>query len=158
MKILSFDVSSKSTGWSLLDHNENLILFDVIQPPKLELQFKLYWFYIHVNGLFSILKPDVVIVEETYLKNVKTLKVLSQFIGIVNLLCAVYNTAVVFVSPNTVRSAFKIKTKEDVFSFVRNKYKVKLRSLSFDSGNDITDSIILALYYISIVNGDDKNE
>jgi len=148
MKVLSLDVSSISTGWSLLTNEKKLLCFGVISIPDVELSAKLYWFHNYIESLIITLDPAIVLVEETYLKNVKTLKTLSQFIGIVNFVCFKYRKQTIYLSPNTVRAFFKLKTKHDVFDFVKNKYRVKLKGLMFNNGNDITDSILQALYYI----------
>jgi Holliday junction resolvasome RuvABC endonuclease subunit len=159
-KILSFDVSSVSTGWSFI-FGGKLKEFGTIEPPKnFRLQEKLWWFKSEVNALFKIYFPDYVIVEETYMKNVKTLKTLMQFIGVINLECF-FELAQepTFVSPQTVRSHYKLKNKEDVFNYVKNKYKVKLKNYTFETGNDITDSALQGLYWYDVLseNGEDND-
>lgn len=151
-KILSFDVSSVSTGWSFI-FGGKLKEFGTIQPPKsYRLQEKLYWFKNEVNALLKIYWPDYIIVEETYLKNVKTLKTLMQFVTVVNIECfEVLDEEPLFISPQTVRSHYKLKDKKEVFDYVKNKYKVKLKSYTFKTGNDITDSIILGLYWNDVL-------
>jgi Holliday junction resolvasome RuvABC endonuclease subunit len=152
IKILSFDVSSVSTGWAFLKEGK-LEQFGVIQPPdKYSIQEKLYWFKSEVSALFEIYRPNHVLVEETYLKNVKTLKTLMQFIGVINLECF-YKLRLepVFLSPNTVRSEFGLKTKRDVFKAVKLKYKSKFKKIEFEDGNDITDAIMQALYWWKLI-------
>jgi len=105
-----------------------------------------------VNALLKTYFPDYVIIEETYLRNVKTLKVLMQFIGVLNLECFFeLSEEPIFVSPMTVRSNFELKTKEDVFKYVKNKYKVKLKKYTFETGNDITNAILQALYWDGVL-------
>lgn len=160
IKILSFDVSSVSTGWSFLEDG-SLKKFGVIEPHKdYCLQEKLYWFKNNVNALLRIFEPDYIIVEETYLKNVITLKTLMQFITIINLECfMVLNKKVISVSPQTVRSRYKLKDKSMVFEYVKNRYKVKLRKYTFKDGNDITDAIILGLYwYDKLMESEEDND
>jgi len=159
-KILSFDVSSVSTGWSLV-FDGKLQEFGIIAPPKsYRLQEKLYWFKSEVNALLKIYFPDYVVIEETYLKNVKTLKILMQFIGVINLECFFeLGQEPLFTSPQTVRSHFKLKTKENVFNYVQNKYKVKLKNYTFETGNDITDSILQGLYWHDVLSAEgEENE
>ncbi|RLI66488.1 MAG: hypothetical protein DRO67_01020 [Candidatus Asgardarchaeum californiense] len=145
--ILSFDVSSVKTGWSFIKEGK-LKEFGLIVPPKsFAIQEKLYWFKNEVKALFKIYFPEYVVIEETYLKNVKTLKTLMQFIGVINLECfCELGEEPTFVSPQTVRSYYELKTKEEVFDYVKNKYKVKLKNYTFETGNDITDSILQGLY------------
>ena len=151
-KILSFDVSSVSTGWSFI-FGGKLEGFGVIVPQKsFRLQEKLYYFKNEVNALLTIYDPGYVIIEETYLKNVTTLKVLMQFITIVNIQCfEVLGAEPVFVSPQTVRSHYKLKNKEEVFKYVKNKYKVKLKKYTFETGNDITDATLQGLYWYGVL-------
>jgi hypothetical protein len=48
----------------------------------------------------------------------------------------------------TVRSHFGLKTKVEVFNYLVKNYKTKLKYLVFDEGgNDITDSLLQALYF-----------
>jgi len=148
MKVLSLDVSSVSTGWALINEDAKLLHFGTISIPNLDVMAKLYWFHNYLESLIFTLEPDIILVEETYLKNVKTLKTLSQFIGMVNFLVFKHHKPAVYLNPNAVRAFFKLRTKADVFDFVKNKYKSKLKELTFNNGNDITDAILQALYYI----------
>jgi len=151
-RILSFDVSSVCTGWAFL-FDGKLKEFGTIEPPKsYSLQEKLYWFRSATNVLLKTYFPDYVVIEDTYLGNVKTLKVLMQFIGVLNLECFFeLGQEPVFISPQTVRSNFELKKKEDVFEYVKNKYKVKLKKYNFETGNDITDAILQALYWNEVL-------
>ena len=151
-KILSFDVSSVSTGWAFI-FGGKLKEFGVIAPSKsYRLQEKLYWFKSNVNALLKIFEPDYISVEDTYLKNITTLKVLMQFVSVVNTQCfEVLGEEPIFVSPQTVRSKYKLKNKEEVFNYMKNKYKVKLKNYTFETGNDITDSALQGLYWYGVL-------
>jgi Holliday junction resolvasome RuvABC endonuclease subunit len=89
MRIISFDVSSVSTGWSLFDDGRlksyGLITRSVI--CDLPVVARLFIFKNDAKGLLEKYKPNYVLIEETYMKNVKTLKTLMQFIGVLHLLC-----------------------------------------------------------------------
>jgi len=75
--IVSFDVSSVSTGWCHLVES-NVEKFGLIQPQKnFSLSQKLYYFDYSVRSILKMCNPSHIIAEETYLKNVKTLKTLS---------------------------------------------------------------------------------
>lgn len=151
-KILAFDVSSVSTGWALLDKGK-LKEFGTLQPHKKYcLQEKLYWFKNNIITLLKIFDPDHVVAEETYLKNVTTLKVLMQFITVVNLECfEVLDKELVFISPLKARSYYTLKDKQGVFDYMKNKYKVKLKNYTFTTGNDISDAILIGLYYHDVL-------
>ena len=150
--IVSFDVSSVSTGWCHLIES-NVEKFGLIQPPKnFSISQKLYYFDYAVRSILKMCNPNHVIAEETYLKNVKTLKTLMQFTGVLNLDClSVLEKDLVFISTMTTRSKFSLKTKEQVFDFVKKVYKPILNDYSFKEGNDIADSILQALYYYKFV-------
>lgn len=150
--IVSFDVSSVSTGWAFF-RNGKLDSIGTIQPPsECRLQEKLYWFRNEVISILNIFKPDYAVVEETYLKNVKTLKTLMQFIGVINVACFTEIAKdPIFVSPQTVRSHFGIKSKEDAFDYVKTKYKIKLKDFTFETGNDISDAVIQGLYWLDVL-------
>jgi Holliday junction resolvasome RuvABC endonuclease subunit len=151
-RLLSFDVSSISTGWSLFDDGRlksyGLITRSII--CDLSVAQRLFVFKKDVEHILLHYTPDCVVVEETYMKNVKTLKTLMQFIGVLQLACYELLDCLepVFLSPNTVRSYFGVKGKEEAFDFVFNKYKKTLGKLDFKSGNDITDSILQGLYWL----------
>lgn len=150
-RILSFDVSSISTGWSFFSEDKLMDFGTIKIPADLCLQDRLIWFKYHAHILFLVYKPTVILIEETYLKNVKTLKTLMQFIGVLNLMCGeILEIEPLFISPNSVRSEFEVKTKEEAFELVKSKYKVKLKELSFEIGNDITDSILQGLYWLKV--------
>ena len=151
-KILSFDVSSISTGWAFI-FGGKLKEFGTIVPPKsFRLQEKLYYFKNEVKALLKIFEPDYIIVEETYLKNVKTLKTLMQFVSVVNMQCfEVLHEEPILVSPQTVRSHYKLRDKKEVFDYMKDKYKVKLKKYTFETGNDITDATLQGLYWYSML-------
>ena len=146
--ILSLDVSSVCTGWSYFRDGKLRNVGKIEMQKEYSLQEKLWWFKSQVDGFLRIFKPNEVIVEETYLKNVKTLKTLMQFITVVNISCYELNIEPIFIYTTTVRSKFGLKTKEEVFEFVKDKYKKLLKKYDFDDGNDITDSILMGLYFL----------
>ena len=152
MKILSFDVSSISTKQAYFADrklkNYGLITRSII--CDLSVAQKLFIFKKDAEKLLTRYTPDYVLIEETYMKNVKTLKTLMQFIGVLQLACYELLECLEpnFLSPNTVRSHFGVRDKEAAFNFVANKYKKTLSKLDFKSGNDITDSILQGLYWV----------
>jgi Holliday junction resolvasome RuvABC endonuclease subunit len=147
-KLLSFDVSSVSTGYSLFEDSELKDCGAIRLSGTLGRQDKLYVFQTNVQVLLRLYEPNEVVIEETYLKNVRTLKTLTRFVTAVEMVCYDSHITPVFLNTMTVRSHFGLKKKEEVFDYVKDKYKVKLKKYDFDSGNDITDSILQALYWI----------
>ena len=69
-----------------------------------------------------------------------------QFMGTAQFVC--YPVYLEIVNVNTVRSKFKIKNKEEAFEFVKDKFKRETKKFTFEEDNDITDSILQALYWI----------
>lgn len=147
--IISFDVSSVATGWAFLFDGKLKNMGLIEAPANYTLQQKLYWFEKNIKAILKILKPDYVLIEETYLKNVKTLKTLMQFITVINILSyKILRVEPIFISPNTVRSHFKLKNKEEVFKYIKSKYKAKFKNLEFEKGNDMSDALLQALYWV----------
>jgi len=150
-KVLSFDVSSVSTGWAYFEDGK-LKKFGLITRNSIKDYStcqKLLIFKKDVEQLLTKYKPSVVIIEETYMKNVKTLKMLSQLIGILQIGSYLFlSVEPIFISPNTVRSYFEVKKKEDAYKYVVNRYKSKFKNSTFEKDNDITDSILQGLYFL----------
>jgi len=147
-KLLSFDVSSVATGYSFFEGSKLKECGVIRLASTLGRQEKLYVFRTNVQVLMRLCEPDSVVIEETYLKNVITLKTLTRFATAVEMVCYDNHVTPVFLNTMTVRSHFGLKKKEEVFDYVKDKYKVKLKKYDFESGNDITDSILQALYWI----------
>ena len=120
--VMSFDVSSVCTGWSYF-RNEVLKDFGLITRDVMKdfsIPQKLFIFKKESHKLLKKYKPSHVIIEETYLKNVKTLKNLMQFTGVLQESCyELLCLEPIFIHVMTVRSRFGLRTKEDVFHFVK---------------------------------------
>jgi len=159
---MSFDVSSVCSGWSYFVGGV-LKGFGLITRPIIKdfsIPQKLFIFKKDADKLLMKYKPSHVIIEETYLKNVKTLKNLMQFIGVLQESCyELLSIEPIFANTMSVRSKFKMKSKEEVFEFVKNLYKPVLDDYGFKDGNDITDSILQALYcYEYVLNAEQEGE
>jgi len=151
-KILSFDVSSVSTGWAVLSDECVIVASGKIVPMDVGIDITQRLFYLRqmVICLLQLYEyPNTVLIEETYMKNVTTLKVLSQFVGIVRETCYEFaNTEPIFISPNSVRSFYKVKGKEDAYEYVIKRFKKQFKNSTFEDDNDITDAILQGLYYL----------
>lgn len=79
MVLLGLDVSSKSTGWAILE-NDKLIEYGKINPTDITFHCqKLNLFFIEINKLLNKYQPDEVAIEETvYVKNSKAFRVLTR--------------------------------------------------------------------------------
>jgi len=102
-------------------------------------------------------KPDLIIIEDVYCKNVLTFKVLCMFHGIVfKLSWDVLKKDPFYMKTSLARKILGVKGKDGVFDFVTNCYKLK--GFTFEQDNDITDSIAIGAAYFKKVelNGEDK--
>jgi len=148
-KLMSFDVSSISTGWSYFEDDKLVEFGKLVIPTNYDIVKKLIIFQYNIVGLVKCFLPNEIVIEETYMKNVRTLKALMQFISVLQVNCfEILGIIPIFVYPASVRGYFALKTKKEVFSYIKNKYKVKFKNISFEEGNDITDSILQGLYII----------
>ena len=149
IKVLSFDVSSVSTGWAVVTKNKPKYYGVITIDKKLSISQKLNAFRCAVISLLCKHAPTHVVVEETYMKNVKTLKTLMQFISVINE--ASFNTIgkePVLIFPNTVRSYFKLKNKKEMFEYINKRFKF---NMDFKKDNDVTDALGQGLYYFELL-------
>jgi Holliday junction resolvasome RuvABC endonuclease subunit len=149
---LSFDVSSVSTGWAVISEKSEIVSSGKIVPMSTDIDMTEKLFYLRqmVICLLHLYEyPKTILIEETYMKNVTTLKVLSQLIGVVRETCYEFaNTKPIFISPNSVRSFFKVKGKEEAYEYVVKRFKKQFKHSTFEDDNDITDSILQGLYFL----------
>lgn len=87
MLILGLDASSKSYGWCIYDtdvpEEEAVLEVGHIKLDKYDrLQEKLQMVYHKIREITIDFKLSVVVIEDVYLKNVDTLKVLSELRGV----------------------------------------------------------------------------
>lgn len=87
MKILSFDISSSSTGWALLDSNDNetkLIDYGLVKPDSsMSIFQKLYFFGNEIKRLIERFQPDNIGIEEVVLvRGPVIMRTLASFRGV----------------------------------------------------------------------------
>ncbi|MFA5732682.1 MAG: crossover junction endodeoxyribonuclease RuvC [Acidithiobacillus sp.] len=82
--ILSFDVSSNSTGWASIEkETKKLLGFGLIRPKKLENQEKLFYFANRIQGIIDEFEPNDIVIEEVVMcSSVSTMRVLARFQGV----------------------------------------------------------------------------
>ena len=82
--ILALDISSVSSGWSLmLDGQLRMDAYGIIAPPKKEsLGHKLLWFESAVKELINTYHPDQIIVEDIFCFNKVAFKCLAEYRGV----------------------------------------------------------------------------
>ena len=156
MIVLGLDVSSSSTGWSILKHgrfyNREGKDYGIIVPSKkLKPAEKLDYFRSHLCKVLRSVPDKVVIgIEDTFLRrNVNTLKILSRFAGVAMQSCwEVCGVEPIIVPVKELRTVWGTQDKEEIFNLVVEKYS--LNDWEFKLHNDITDSIAIAFYLNSI--------
>ena len=159
MKILCLDVSSVSTGYCIMRDSKLLKnLYGKIEINK-DKKFgeRVFEFESRLKKIISKTKPDLIIIEDVYCKNVLTFKVLCMFHGIVfKLSWDLLKKDPFYMKTSVARKILEVKGKDGVFNLVVDQYKLK--DFTFDCDNDITDSIAIGMAYFKKVelDGEDK--
>ncbi len=151
MKILGFDISSSTIGWSILsfekdDKKIDLIDYGFIKPPAKEtggLSYRLYETTTLISALLSDKNPDIIIVEDYARKyqagksSANIITLLTAFNETVCLSSYSYNKAEPIRIPVTsIRSLLgqhvgeKTVSKDDVFSIIESNFG-KNQTLNF---------------------------
>jgi len=153
-KIISLDISSASTGWCYITDGD-LVDYGTIRPKKsLDKPAKLHTFREELKTVLKKFKPNYVVIENGFFgKNVKTLKVLSNFAGVAMECClATLGVTPYIMSNSTPKSHFKVKNKKDLFEKIVEM--CGFEDFNYDEHNDITDSIAQGIcYYDTILKG-----
>jgi len=160
MKILSFDISSKSTGYSVI-RNGKLIkssLGLVTTNSKYPFGKRLQLFEEELKELIGKHKPDVVVIEDIFKGiNVRAFKTLALFRGVA--IKAIYDMMdedPISIMASRARSLVGVKNKKQkAFDYVIKKFGLKL---DFKKDNDIADSIVLGLAYCKMLKNDRTEE
>jgi Holliday junction resolvasome RuvABC endonuclease subunit len=151
MSILSLDVSAASTGWCWTEDGKTFVKGIIQTKPKFNRAERLVSFSEQLTKVLEEYHPDYIVQEDTFAgKNVKTLKILSEFAGISKFTCQkVLGINPVVVANTTVKSYFKTKTKETLFLFMCDIFELK--DLTFKKDNDIVDAHAQLMYFADIV-------
>lgn len=138
--ILSLDVSASSTGWCYTDNGIDFLCGLIKTNPKDSRSVRLLKFSTELEELLLKLKPNFIVQEDTFSgKNVKTLKILSEFAGVSKLTCMkILSLEPYIITNKTVKSYFMVPTKEELFCFMCDIFE--LFHLSFSKDNDIIDA------------------
>lgn len=152
MIILSLDVSSASTGWCIIS-NDLVEWGTITTSPKQCRADRLTKFR---DSLIQILNSQPIthiVMEDLFLgHNVKTLRILSEFFGVAEQTCYEYAEIEPYVISNkTVKSFFKVKTKEELFNFLVDILEFDKNILTFKKNNDIIDSRAQLMCYSDII-------
>jgi Holliday junction resolvasome RuvABC endonuclease subunit len=150
-KILGLDISSVSTGHCIINNGRltKSTLGIITNDSKLSTGAKLCHFEREVRKLITNYKPDHVVIEDIFRgPNIKTFKALAMFRGVCfKVVFEMIGKEPISIMPSEARKLVGVEgiTKEDGFAYVIDRYSFP--DYTFDTHNDITDSIILALAY-----------
>ncbi|WP_054695923.1 crossover junction endodeoxyribonuclease RuvC [Syntrophomonas palmitatica] len=110
MKVLGIDPGTATTGYGVLEQvagKAQLLEYGTINTSaKTSMPQRLWHIHQEVNGLLTVHKPDVVVVEEIfYFKNAKTIVTVAQGRGVILLAAAAAGVAVAEYTPLQVKQA-----------------------------------------------------
>lgn len=147
MTILSLDVSAAKTGWAYTADGYTFTVGTIETKPKYNRSERLVTFNSELTKLLETCLPTHVVIEDTFSgKNVKTLKILSEFAGVAKFTCAkVLGFDPTIVANTTVKKFYKTKTKKLLFYFMCDIFNKK--ELTFSKDNDIMDALAQLMYY-----------
>ena len=153
ISILSLDVSASRTGWCFTKDYINFETGVIITTAKDVRSKRLCIFFEELLIILKKYNPEYVIIEDTFSgKNIKTLKILSEFAGVAKFACYYSLKLEPFMIANTkVKSYFKTRTKKALFKFACELFEEK--DLTFGDDNDIIDAKAQIIYYIDTVLG-----
>ena len=146
--LISFDVSSKCTGFSVIKNGRfrrTKNTWGKIEPPSnMTLSEKLSYFRKEVVKLLEKHKPTRIIVEDVYIRFMGVAAVLYRFSGVI--LEATYTVTgnnAELLTATTVRKILGCGKKKDAYDYVVKRYNIL--DWKFSTHNDVTDSIALGL-------------
>lgn len=151
LRILSFDQSTKLTGWAFFNSKE-LEGYGIIDGSKIKnLDEKLLYQKNEIIKLYNNFSPDFVIIEDIqYQKNIFTYKELAELLGIISNYFYEHKINYLIIPPSQWKSYCDIKgrkraeQKENTIQFVKNKFNI-------DVSDDIADAICIGWYGTNII-------
>ncbi len=157
-KIISLDVSSKSTGWSFFIDGRLKSCGVINTDDKVDLSLRLNEFRRKLANLLADKRPTHVVIENNFARtNIKVLKILSQFAGVASECCIAIRGITPYIMSNTTpKSYLKVKNKEQMFDAVVRLFEFE--DWEYKKHNDMTDSIAQGLCYYDKVLGNTIRE
>lgn len=148
VRIISLDISSKSTGWCYLVDGELKNSGVIETDSKAELPSKLSEFRARLSSLLVDKKPTHIVIENNFAKiNIKVLKILSQFAGVANECCKTILAIDPYTMNNTTpKSYFKVKNKEQLYNLIVDFFELP-DNWEYKKCNDMSDAIAQAICY-----------
>jgi len=145
---LSLDISSVCTGWSIVSNqNEEIIIIEYgkverLKSSILEYMVVIFDFIIDIIHKYS---PEFIFIEDTFLRNTKTLKSLMEFHGVVQIAASksgIKNITKIY--PSEIRKLVFNKgniTKKEACEMLEKKFNLKLKT----KGYDISDALSVGI-------------
>lgn len=148
VKIISLDVSSKSTGWCYFVDGKLKNSGVIETNPKTNLSSRLSEFRVRLSSLLIDKKPTHVVIENNFAKiNIKVLKILSQFAGVANECCQTILAVNPYTMSNTTPKAyFKVKNKEQLYKVIVDFFELP-DDWEYKKCNDMSDAIAQGMCY-----------
>jgi len=148
IKILSLDISSKSTGWCLIVDGKLKKSGVIKTDPKTDWAVRLAEFRGRLGSLLLDKYPTHVVIEDTFAsKNIKVVKMLAQLGGVAMECCVTILKLSPYVMSNTTpKSYFKVKNKEQLFEVIVDYLNLPDK-WEFKKYNDMTDAIAQGICY-----------
>lgn len=146
MFILGLDLSLNCTGFALLKEQQVLVYGNINNKKcKLTTQEKL----LNIANIIEplIIKSDLIKIEDTYCKNVKTLKLLMLVHGMILYFCAKHNKEYKYFTPMNIKKQLlgtvpKTNSKEAVMKKIFKLFSLVDQDIADDN---MTDAISIAL-------------
>jgi len=152
--ILSLDLSAASSGWTF-SVKDQLKFFGLIKTnPRFTRADRLTKFRKQLVDILKKYKPSFIVIENGFGgRNIKTLKVLSEFSGVAKQTCmGVCRVEPYVMSNKTIKKHFGVKTKEELFEVMVDIYENYFKDFKFEKDNDITDAFAQSVcFYDTIV-------
>lgn len=156
-RVLSLDISASSTGWIYaFGQARGQFQFGTIKTnPKFSRPERLVFFREELVSLLKEFRPSHVIIEDVYSGfDPKTLILLSKFAGVAEECCrSVAGIDPYIMHNSTVKSFFKVRSKQDLFYAIIEIMGWENENLSFKKHNDVIDALAqLLCFYDQVLN------
>lgn len=147
--IYALDLSLTSSGYTIADHDFNIIQIGTIRPNQNErIDQRLEYIWIEFHNLMKLYPPSVAVIERTFTKFNTATQQLFRVHGIVNL--AFKGIAQLYYSPSTIKKSVTgigRATKPEVMKKIKEIYP----DVQLDN-DDESDSLAIMHHYKKIVN------
>lgn len=148
-KILALDQSTSKTGFAIFFSDGGLGNWGIIRPSKKLNENNMISMFLKIVEKIQKEKPDVVLLEDVYLKkgktfNIQTHKTLSNLQGMLISYFILNQIEYKIIHPSTWKNKVigkKKVTKEETQSFLNKKYEIIFKE-------DEADAVAIGLYYM----------